>query len=297
MRREGSDTARVCVTNAKGGTGKTTVAINVAAALNQRGRDVLFVDLDPQGNATEGLGLLEAYDAPPPSLFDALTDHRQRGAVEELVVEHPEMDVLPSNIDLLQAERELTVADLMAQAGDDPATAEALSALARNVTPESVSGPHALGTLAETLAPIEGRYDYVIIDSPPFYGRLTETGVFAAGNVLVPALTEASSERAIELLVDQLAALESQVGITVDTVGVVANRVENTNEDRLMVEWLNEVFADFPVWEIRKRVALQRAFSEGESIFAYGGTVDVESVFLDIGKQFDRQFGYAEVPA
>ena len=65
--------ARICVTNAKGGTGKTTVAINVAGALSDRGRDVLFVDLDPQGNATEGLGLGDVYDAQPPTLFDALT--------------------------------------------------------------------------------------------------------------------------------------------------------------------------------------------------------------------------------
>ena len=51
-----SQQSRICVTNAKGGTGKTTVAINIAGALNERGRDVLFVDLDPQGNASEGLG-------------------------------------------------------------------------------------------------------------------------------------------------------------------------------------------------------------------------------------------------
>src|SRR6056297_3277179 len=106
MRREDSDAARICVTNAKGGTGKTTVAINVAGALNERGRDVLFVDLDPQGNATEGLGMLDAYDAEPPTLFDALTDHERQHIVDDLVVEHSEMDVLPANIDLLQAEHE-----------------------------------------------------------------------------------------------------------------------------------------------------------------------------------------------
>ena len=88
--RTSDGAARVCVTNAKGGTGKTTVAINVAGALNRRGHDVLFVDLDPQGNATEGLGLTAAYDAAPPTLFDVLTDpdHRDRladvGAVQAL---------------------------------------------------------------------------------------------------------------------------------------------------------------------------------------------------------------------
>ncbi|MCU4716926.1 ParA family protein [Halapricum hydrolyticum] len=287
--------ARVCVTNAKGGTGKTTIAINVAGALNERGRDVLFVDLDPQGNATEGLGLLDAYDKEPPTFFDVLTDHRQRDRVNELIVEHEEMDVLPSNIDLLQAEHELTIADLIARVKHDPETdidPSALASLGINVTPEAISGAHALDVLDEALAGIEGEYDYVIIDSPPFYGKLTDTGIYASQHILVPALTEATSERAIELLIDQMAALEGQTGITVETMGVVANRVEKTNEDRMMLDWLNEVFDEFPVWEVRKRVALQRAFKDGKSIFATDETVDMADVFLDIAAAFDERFGF-----
>jgi chromosome partitioning protein len=296
----GSTAARICVTNAKGGTGKTTVAINVAGALNERGRDVLFVDMDPQGNATEGLGLLSAYDAPPPTLFDVLTDHTRRDDVTDLIVEHEEMDVLPSSIELLQAEHELTIADLMAQIQADDSLdggVDSLAALSINATPDTVEGPHALGSLAATLEHVEDDYDYIIVDSPPFYGKLTDTAIFATRNVLVPALTEASSERAIELLVEQIAALEQHVGITVETTGVVANRVEQTNEDQMMINWLNEVFADFPVWEVRKRVALQRAFSEGKSLFVTTGSTDVEDVFLEIAAEFDRQFGYAEVTA
>ncbi len=298
----GDDTgaARICVTNAKGGTGKTTVAINVAGALNARGRDVLFVDLDPQGNATEGLGLLDAYDAEPPTLFDALTDHRRRDVVNDLIVEHPEMDVLPSSIDLLQAEHELTIADLIARIKHRPdldGGVEALSEVALNVDPEGVTGTHALDSLDEVLAALDREYDYVIVDSPPFYGKLTDTSIYAARNVIVPALTEATSERAIELLIDQIAALEGQVGISVRTVGVVANRVEKTNEDRTMIKWLNAVFSDFPVWQVRKRVALQRAFSAGRSIFEYEQSVDMESVFLEIADELDRQFEQVEVKA
>jgi len=287
--------ARVCVTNAKGGTGKTTVAINVAGALNERGRDVLFVDLDPQGNATEGLGLVDAYDARPPSLFDVLTDADQRDRIDEVVVEHPEMDVVPSNIDMLQAERELTVAGLVARAEDpgvdvDPA---ALSELAVNVSPDVDTDPHAIDALDRALDGLDASYDYVIIDSPPFYGKLTDAGVYAAGNVLVPALTEATSERAIELLVDQLTALEGMTDTPVETVGVVANRVETTGEDEAMLEWFEEVFPDDPVWEVRKRVALQRALSAGVSVFAYEESVDMADVFLEIAATLDRQFDFA----
>ncbi|MFT4946532.1 MAG: chromosome partitioning protein [Natronomonas sp.] len=296
MTDEDTGPARICVTNAKGGTGKTTIAINIAGALNERGRDVLFVDVDPQGNATEGLGLVEAYDREPPSLFDVLTDHERRHLINDLIVEHEEMDVLPSNLDLLHAEQELTIAHLIAQL-DDPAGIEALSSLAVNVTPAGIETDHALEALDEAFDELETEYDYIIVDSPPFYGRLTETSIFATQNVVVPALTEATSERAIELLIDQIAALEDMAGITVNTVGVVANRVEQTNEDLMMVDWLNEVFAGHPVWEVRKRVALQRAFSAGKSIFAYEQSVDMEAVFLDIAAEFDEQFGYIEVPA
>ncbi|WP_275739859.1 ParA family protein [Halorhabdus sp. SVX81] len=294
--------ATVCVTNAKGGTGKTTIAINVAGALNERGHDVLFVDMDPQGNATEGLGLLDSYDAEPPTLFDVLTDREMRSSIDDLIVEHEEMDVVPSSVDLLQAEHELTIADLMAWANTDPTVdidPAALSSLAINVTPETVPGDHALELLDLALSTVKPEYDVIIIDSPPFYGKLTDTAIYAARSVLVPALTEASSERAIELLVDQIAALESQVDIDVDTVGVVANRVEQTNEDTAMLEWLETVFEDYPIWEVRKRVALQRAFSAGTSIFAYEQSVDMESVFLDIAEGIETQYEIeaAEVPA
>jgi chromosome partitioning protein len=288
--------ARICVTNAKGGTGKTTVAINVAGALNARGRDVLFVDLDPQGNATEGLGLVETYDDQPPTLFDALTSDPH--ILGDLVVEHDEMDVVPSNIDMLQAEHELTIADLMARINArgmdvDPAM---LSQFAINVTPELVRRDHALDTLDRALQAVSG-YDYIIIDSPPFYGNLTDTGVYAAQHVIVPALAEATSERAIELLMDQMVALEQQADITVEMLGVVANRIENTSEAKTMLKWFGAAFPHSPVWEVRKRVALQRAYSDGHSIFAAEEQCDMAEVFADIATQFDEKFGYREVTA
>ena len=294
-------TYRLAVSNQKGGVGKTTVAINVAGALAERGHGVLFVDLDPQGNATEALGLVDEYDAAPPTLFDVLTSAEDRSLVTDLIVDHDEMDVIPSNIDMLQVEHELTIADLVARAKHDDSLGidpQALSDLSINITPEGVSGSHALDVLDEAITLVEDDYDYVVIDSPPFYGKLTDTGIYASQNILVPALTEATSERAIELLIDQMAALEGQTGITVNTLGVVANRVEKTNEDRTMLSWLETVFEEFPVWEVRKRVALQRAFTAGKSIFHYEESVDMEDVFLDIATELDRHFGFTEeVPA
>lgn len=297
MTRDDTGPARICVTNAKGGTGKTTIAINVAGALNQLGRDVLFVDVDPQGNATEGLGLGDAYDAPPPTLFDVLTDTDKRRAVSDLVIEHDEMDVIPSNIDLLHAEHELTIADIMARLQEEGETSamHSLSSLTLNIQPDDIEHNHALDVIAKALDSIEDEYDYIIIDSPPFYGKLTDASIFATGNILVPALTEATSERAIELLMQQVAALEDHVDIDVSTVSVVANRVENTNEDQEMLEWFNAVYPETPVYEVRKRVALQRAFSAGQSLFEYDPSVDMAEVFESIAKELDKQFSNAEV--
>jgi len=259
-----AEPAKIAVSNQKGGVGKTTVAINVAGALNQRGRDVLLVDLDPQGAATEGLGFLEEYDAQPPSLFEVLTEPEQRDEIRDLVVEHEEMDVVPSNIDMTAAEPELT---LSRRGGEQ---------------------------LALALQEIEDDYDYIVIDCPPYLGYLTDNGLYAAQNLLIPALAESTSKRALELLFDHVEALELDYEITIDERGVVANRVEETNEAKEMMQWFDDAFPDVPVWEVRKRVALQRAFSDGRSIFEHDPDLDMAEVFLEIGASLDDQFGLTD---
>lgn len=288
----GRGPARVCVTNAKGGTGKTTVAINLAGALSQRGHDVLLVDVDPQGNATEGLGHGAEYDADPPTLLDAMADPQRRAAVNDVVVAHEEMDLLPASVELRNAERELVIGDLMARfaASDHPALdPRLLEPFAAHVTPEAVGEGHAKHLLSAALDALETDYDFVVIDSPPFFGELTDAAIHAAGNVVVPALTEVSSQRGIESLFDRVAALEETTGITVDELGAVANRVESTNEDRKMIEWLEAVFDDVPVWQVRKRVVLQQAFDRGGSVFGYSAGSDAAAWFDEMAADVEEQ--------
>lgn len=282
------------MTNAKGGTGKTTVAINLAGALNQRGWDVLLVDVDPEGNATEGLGLAGAYDDDPPTLLDAIADPSRRSVVNDLLLAHEEMDVLPASVDLRGAEREFVVAALMARFSehDHPALDPGLLApFAAHVTPETVSNGHAKNLLAETLDAVEYPYDYVVIDSPPFFGELTDAAIYAAGHVLVPALTEVTSRRGIESLFDRITGIERATGTSIDEVGVVANRVESTIEDRRMIAWLEAVFDDVPVWQVRKRVVLQQAFAEGVSVFRYSAGSDAAQWFAEMAADLDERFG------
>ena len=253
--------AILAVSNQKGGVGKTTIATNVAGALNQRGRDVLLVDLDPQGNATEGLGFADAYDEEPPSIYDVLTDPEQRGEIKHLVREHPEMDVVPSNVDHHHTEREMT----------------------------HVRRPTEQLSLA--LEGIGQEYDYVLIDCPPSLGHLTDNALFAARNLLIPALAESTSKRAVELLFDHVTSLERDFEISIQERAVIANRVEQTNEASEMMDWFARAFDDTPRFEVRKRVALQRAHSAGGSLFDHDPEVDMCDVFLDIAATLDDQFG------
>jgi chromosome partitioning protein len=259
---------KIAVAQQKGGTGKTTIAINVAGALHARGQDVLFVDLDPQGNATENLGLREAYDSQPPSLFDVLSASEQRNRIDELVREHEEMAVIPANIDMTAIEPELT---LSRRSGEQ---------------------------LALALEHVDDDYDYVIIDCPPFLGNLMDNAMYAAQNVLIPALAEDTSKRAFELLFDHIDALERDYDITIQERGVVINRIDvRKTQANEMIDWIDSAFDETPVWEVRERAAIQRALANGASVFVAEPDCDQIEVFEQIAANLDEQFELREATA
>jgi ATPases involved in chromosome partitioning len=251
---------RVAISNQKGGAGKTTTAINVAGALNNRGHDVLLIDLDPQGHATDGLGHADKYGADRLSLFEMLPDLNAMDRLNELVVDHPEMDLVPSHERMINAEDEL---------GGEMKREERLRML---------------------LDRSAGDWDYVLVDCPPNLGVLVDNAIVAAPNVLIPAQAKTTSKRAINLLFKQLRAIESAFG-EISELGLVANEVGVDGEADDMMQWFKEIFEEKhskEVFEIRKRVALQRAFNNGVSIFEHDEQCDMETEYHRIADHIEE---------
>lgn len=251
-------TKRIAITNQKGGVGKTTLTINIAGALSRVGRKVLVVDLDPQGHATEGLGLQGEYEKEPPSLYDVLVNLEGKASINDLIVNHEEFDVVPSNIDMFNTEPELT------------------------------TSMRSRERLSMALDSLDENYEYVLVDCPPSLGNLTDNAVLACKNVLIPAQAEGTSIRALEILFDQIDTLEETYDKEIEELALIANRVEEDNEAKEMMKWFNDTFGGrFPIYEIRKRVALKRAWNNGVSIFNHTEDCDMEEVFKEIANYLE----------
>ena len=235
-------TCTIAVCNQKGGVGKTTLTINLGAALADLGQRVLLLDLDPQGHLTEGVGLQACYLDAQPTLYEALTSKepvplarliRRRTGADEPVA------VVPASYQLMLAEQALY--------------------MARN-------REHRLKTL---LGQLDGGYDYVLIDCPPVLGNLTDNALNAARQVVIPIQAEATSVRALELLFDQIESIERGLNIRIRVLGVVPNMVQDSAMAKKILHDLRASIPTLAPFELRKRVILQAAWAAGVSIFAY----------------------------
>lgn len=226
----------VAFVNQKGGVGKTTSAVSLAAALSRRGRRVLLVDLDPQANATSACGV----DARgQPGTYEALLDEV---AVSELVrgVPGESFELLPATPALAGAEVEL------------------VPLLARE------------RRLANALEPVRNGYEWILVDCPPSLGLLTVNALTAADSVIVPVQCEYLALEGLSRLVDTLELVRRNLNPKLEVLGVVLTMYDGRT--RLSQDVVTEVRRHFPqTFEtvVPRSVRLSEAPSHGLTVFAY----------------------------
>lgn len=189
-------TAVLAIANQKGGVGKTTTSVNLAASLAQMNRKVLLIDLDPQGNATMGSGI-DKHDLEI-SVYDVLVG--DAGAAEALVdAEASGYDLIGANADLTGAELELTELDRREF------------------------------RLREALMSIRVRYDYIIIDCPPALGLLTVNGLVAAESVIIPMQCEYYALEGLSALMDTVERLKASFNPKLEVEGLIRTMYDPRN--------------------------------------------------------------------
>lgn len=201
QKREGDGMAKktvhnVAVANEKGGVGKTATVINLGAALTLENKNVLIVDMDPQANATKGLGI--ETDENAVTVYDLLTDTSGKATVENAIVNTgwEGLDLIPSNVDLTGAEIEL-----IDEAGRE-------------------------NRLKEAMAPLSAAYDFILLDTPPSLSLLT-VNVFAfAKEVIIPCQTHPYAFGALEDLFDTIDAIKEEINPDLNICGIVPTLVD-----------------------------------------------------------------------
>lgn len=257
----------IAITNQKGGVGKTTTAINVAAALAERGEGTLLVDLDPQSSATISLGV-ELTDIQR-TAYNSLVDRGDDGAdpLADVVVRVDgvaNLDLVPATIDLAAADM-----DLMAQMDRDRA-------------------------LRAALQPIRGLYDFILIDCPPSLGLLTINALTAADSVIVPLQTDYLSVRGATLLISKtLRRVQRKLNPDLRLLGVlVAIHDARTGHAREVLEGLNETFPEAMFDTVIKHtVRFRDAAAEGHSIFSHPRAGDAASAYRALAEEVLRRSG------
>lgn len=225
----------IAFANQKGGVAKTTTTVSIAAALGERGRRVLAVDLDPQGALTYSFGI------DPDGLDETINDVLIRRLPMQKVIQTGEVDLVPANIDLAGAE-----AVLLAKTGREYALERAL----REVLP---------------------MYDYVLIDCPPSLGILTINGLTAAQEVVIPLLAEALSHRAVGQLIETLGDIRHFTNPDLAVIGLVATMFDGrTRHAREVLADIGNRYG-VPMLEppVRKSIRFAEATQAGRSIVSF----------------------------
>ncbi len=226
----------IAVVNQKGGVGKTTTCVNLAAALRAAGKRVLVCDFDPQGNATSGFGVDKT--AVSPSIYDVLINDADP---QKAIISTTWADVMPSNKTLAGATVELIALDRREY------------------------------RLKDALAQVKDSYDFIFIDCPPSLELLTLNGLCAADTLLVPVQCEYYALEGLSDLLSTVRIVKRGLNPSIDLEGVVLTMYDGRTN--LSMQVAEEVKRHFPgkvyASVIPRNVRLSEAPSHGKPIFAY----------------------------
>ena len=249
----------ICIANQKGGVGKTTTSVNLSAALASIGKRVLIVDMDPQGNASSGLGV-KRYEHQDSNIYHVLIGERTLPEVIQ-TTRFENLQVATANPDLVGAEIEL------------------------------VEMPNREYRLKTAIASVTELYDYILIDCPPSLGLLTLNALTAADSFLVPLQCEYYALEGLSQLLNTAGLIKKSLNPHLHIEGIVLTMFDSRNN--LSHQVVSEIRTHFgeKVFNavIPRNVRLSEAPSHGQSIFEY----DAKSVgairYLELAQELEQR--------
>lgn len=256
----------IALVNQKGGVGKTTSSINLAASLGQYKKRVLLVDLDPQGNSTTGVGINKSnYNK---SMYELLKDE---ATMEEVIIKtnFKNLYVIPATINLAGIDFELMEM--------------------QNHNSNFVKGSQ----LKKHLEEVRDVFDYIIIDCPPSLGILTTNALTAADSVIIPVQCEFFALEGIMQLLNTIAMAQKNLNPTLDIEGVLLTMLDSrTNLGLEVVEEVKSYFKE-RVYDtiIPRLVRLSEAPSHGKPILAYDSQSRGTEAYLNLAKEVIERNG------
>ena len=244
----------IAIINQKGGVGKSTTAVNLSAALGEMGKQVLLVDLDPQGNATSGLGIEKGQLEH--CVYDVLLNDVP---IEEAIIPDvcKRLDLVPATINLAGAEVEL------------------VSEMARE------------NRLKDAVGRMRGKYDYVFIDCPPSLGLLTVNALVGADKLIIPIQTEFYALEGVTKLLESMKRVKSRLNPSLDIFGILLTMYDGrTTLSRQVAAEVRNYFGD-QVFEtiIPRTVKLSEAPSYGMPITQYDPSGKGAAAYTELAKE------------
>ena len=245
----------ITLSNHKGGVGKTTSSINIGAGLNKLGKKVLLIDLDPQANLSQSLGVVDAEK----NIYGALRGFYKLTPIKIL----KGLDLIPSTLELSGAEIEM------------------------------IGEPGREYILKQTIKPIKHKYDFIIIDSPPSLGLLTINSLTASDEVIIPLQAQFLALQGLVKLMEVIKKIQLRLNKDLELGGVFVTQFDNRKVlNRNVLETIKDHFKDqvFKT-KIRDNVALAEAPSRALDIFRYNsksyGAIDYLALSKEIINRLD----------